>query len=828
MTSNALKRLLLWSQARSFLAKWRSCATALFVSLVAISPNPSHSQSSIPEGFEALAGPQVTYIDVYFGGNNLGGTLAEYTLDEVTFLEPEFLLDLIPSLTAKDQLLPIVSGVLPTNWRLLCTTDQENCGRLTPDTIGVIFDSKAFRADIFINPDFLSVRSLDDTRYLPPSESGLAMTADITSNFSGSRSDTSDELTHNSQASVVASLGNLRLESMMGYASESHGRFDDLRLINEEEDVRIVGGLLRSVGTSLISESRHYGVRFETTTDLRIDLEQTTATPIQLFFERRSRVEILREEQLLSVEFYEPGNRQLAVGSLPGGAYDITIRVFEGSRLVREETRLFVKSSRFPPRDTTLFLIETGLPVTQDDDLFPIAGDDPLFHAGISRRLADNIAINGDFFASDALASFGTSAIFLGRNTNAEAAFQVSSDNSWSLLAQASFSAGDLGGNGSIRVNRDGDFKPVQAAGGPPVFDPIRNDSVRAILGLSYNIGEVGLAVRVDHTKSVTNGKASEATSINPNLTWPIYNMNSNSIDLSASGNYQQDDQWTAMLRLSARRLEGRWTFRAENSLMADREDTEPFDTTSITASWSDGLLFNDDLNASATYRKVEPDRESLFGDFDYISNRVRLNGTVQHDETNARSTTSYTGRVKTGITVSENGLALTGRAQSGSAILVDLGGDAEGVNFEAVINGRPQGVMATGTKTPLFLPPYKVYRLSIRPLDAQNIRFDGKEQRIALYPGNVVTARWVVETITPVFGQVIDPDGDPIAFARIETEGTTDFTDDYGYFLIEVSTKDEALKLTRRGETLCDLPLPDFDRDQDMVQIDPLVCRPN
>lgn len=54
----------------------------------------------VPPGFENLLAPQTTQVDVYYGGAYLLATLATFTPNDITFLDPAAVAGKIPDLLA--------------------------------------------------------------------------------------------------------------------------------------------------------------------------------------------------------------------------------------------------------------------------------------------------------------------------------------------------------------------------------------------------------------------------------------------------------------------------------------------------------------------------------------------------------------------------------------------------------------------------------------------------------------------------------------------------------------------------------------------------------
>ena len=113
--------------------------------------------SSIPLGFEDLAGPQINQVDVYYQGRFLVAADATYDFETLKFHQPEIVIDSIDDLLDKQYILENINRPLDTNTKSLCLAQTSNidCGVLAPNIVGIIFDEGKFRVDFFIKEIYL-------------------------------------------------------------------------------------------------------------------------------------------------------------------------------------------------------------------------------------------------------------------------------------------------------------------------------------------------------------------------------------------------------------------------------------------------------------------------------------------------------------------------------------------------------------------------------------------------------------------------------------------------------------------------------------------------
>ena len=133
-----------------------------------------------PAGFEEMAEPEKNNIDVFYGGIKLGSFAAEYDLETITFKKPKSIVKKIPQLKSKQraQVLKALQKPLKTNFLAQCPKEiisqKISCGTIQPKAAGIIYYEENFKADLFVNPNFLD---LQDTRLgvkLPKGEKGFS------------------------------------------------------------------------------------------------------------------------------------------------------------------------------------------------------------------------------------------------------------------------------------------------------------------------------------------------------------------------------------------------------------------------------------------------------------------------------------------------------------------------------------------------------------------------------------------------------------------------------------------------------------------------------
>ncbi|MEM6988223.1 MAG: TcfC E-set like domain-containing protein, partial [Pseudomonadota bacterium] len=303
---------------------------------------------SVPEGFADLAGPQDAFVDIWFGDEKRLATPAIYDLESLTFVEPEAVLESLDDLESPDQVLDILSAPLALNDHLACFAPgfPTGCGQLEPDVAGIIFNEGQFRVDIFINPELLTIRAAPVLTQLPPPpprETGLVS---FTGAFGSSRSAGEN---YNAALLGKGTFSDGYLDYSIGVSEEyPQPRIENGSFNRETGAHHSEVGLFKSRGFGLINSVDLIGGRLASSLNTRLDLEQISGSPIALFLQRRSIVQIRRDGRLLSSKAYPAGNQIIDSRTLPAGAYEIELTVIDPVSGERSENRFFVKSTELP------------------------------------------------------------------------------------------------------------------------------------------------------------------------------------------------------------------------------------------------------------------------------------------------------------------------------------------------------------------------------------------------------------------------------------------------------------------------------------------------
>ncbi len=786
--------------------------------------------ASTPPGFADLEGPREVVVDVFYRGQRLGVARATTTPGSLRFKDPAAVVELLAPHADAPEIREALTSAFPSNAGQACSRMlSTGCGTLDPKAIGLIFDESRFRVDLFLSNELLG-RPLSTEIFLSPSSEQFAAVGTLGAAISGT---TSDDPNFNMQGRAIVSLGSSRLKSNISYSSELGVVADDLLVEVDRPNRRYMAGLFWTPGTSLVGRRRIMGVGTATQYDTRADRQRLEGTPLPLFVQQRSIVEILVDGRLVSSQVVEAGNQLLDSSGLPEGSYPLVLRVREQSGETREERRFFVKDESLAPAGQTRFQAFAGLiaptrrgrPVSLSDSFF--------YQLGASRRIAENIGVQQVLLGTQKKLVSETSIALLAGKAQVR------------LTALAS-SAGEYGGvlqlssAGSGRLHYSFDLRKVwdRKGGGliPGSFGGTGFDSETSALvpdlggdytqfnaTLGYGIGNLSFRLFASYSDADGSGRD---FSIGPNVDWLV--ARGSNFQLRAEADALKSRHATAGY-VGLRFLFTGRGFSSSGSAGYRAQDHEGAGTSGRYVS-----------NMNTEWSGVSEDwgRYSIGAGLERATDgtQARARGSLDSSHGNLRADllhnfsgrTQYSLGVQTGAALGP-ALAVGGYQIRESALIVEVEGegrgDAKAGEFEVLVDETPYARVTAGGRTTIFLQPYRDYSVRLRPIAAASVHFDGSARKVTLFPGNVDRLSWKATTVFTLFGRVVDNDGNPIANAVLEGDHGTGSSDGEGYFQIDVAANDAVTLRSVAGET-CQLAVGRTKPSRGFSSVGKVVCQ--
>jgi hypothetical protein len=786
-----------------------------------------------PEGFSNLTEDHVLVVDVYFGGVRKGEARISTAPGTVRFLDPASTVRLLPALADPAAVESALSASsMPANVKLACseTSDRSRCGRLEPDVAGVIFNRDRFRVDVFVNPRFLAVQDDIANAYLPEPPEGLALINSIGAVLSGRFGNSSY---YDFEDQLLVGDGDRRLRADLSYGSELGAGAQRIAFELDQPGLRYSAGALWAPGNDIAGQRKLIGAGIESQIDTRLDKDAILGSPVVIFLQQRARIDVLRDGRVLSSAIHEAGNQQIDTSNLPEGSYEIVLRVDEPGRPVHDERRFFTKSRRIPSLGRTDFFAFGGLQVDdrQRGSLAP--SRHPYFAGGAVRRLSRAWALEGNLEATDHGASGEVAATWLTSLAQVRAAAVADLDGTYGGIVQvSSVGSSQLNFNFDIRRMKsdravpEPDAAPTAPVAATGLFGTITSIPYKGTYSQVDGIVSYSLAnLRLLGTFSYRDDEASQRASysVGPSVEWDV--LRKGAVTLTLRGDMTATERGNAgFAGISVRLLGARSSVTAlggaRGSSMAD-DTLGKGPVAALSGAWSPTVA-GGDLSLGAGYEH-QPYQDNVV-----LSSELRhplgsISGDLARTE-GSSSVTQYSVGLQTTFAAGAGRLRVAGKTTTESLIIARVDGAPGTDTFEVLVNEQVAGTIKGAQPFTLALPAYRAYDVRIRPTGKDLLSYDSSPRTVSLYPGTVAKMDWKVAPVTIKLGQLIAPDGTPIANASITGKGIWSETDDKGYFQIEVPDGIQLTVTTREGRSFAAI-LPVGQARDGIARLEPIVC---
>lgn len=745
-------------------------------------------KQQVPAGFEFLSQPQMTEVDVYYGGYLLASTMAEFDYETLTFKATSSISNRIPDLLDPEQVDRLLSNPLPLNSDKLCQSRYAtDCGVLKPDSLGIIFDRNTLQASLFIAPQMLAVNSEHSDIFLPESSSGLSFLSDNSVHFSGFGE---EQLNYNLLNASQLALGESRLTLRTNVNDFAGLNLDTAAWQRDFRGKSYQFGMFQANADRFIfmDTEQLVGLSIESSFTTRTDLEQGLGTEIAVFLGSRSRVEVYREGRLLSADYYDVGNQIIDTSILPPGSYEVELRIVDAFGNQRSETRFYSKSSRLPPANQDAYFVQLGQVRERTGEGILGTRGENIFRAGYSKRLTDTTGLDFGVATTADTRTAHTGLFKLGNQ------YELKTGLSWE-------SDGGLGAEVDYRLRYDRISVIINAR--KTWQDEARSQLWQNALQMNTSINwqsSLGFLSVFART-----AERSEFKRDNYGMRWRSKNMKVGQgaamadLEISRNGN-----DWLAMFTVSYRFGNAGRSFIANSRLVH-----ESFDS---------GARRSDILGSAQsrwTVGQQEQHRLTFRADRDLqksIEGRAETIGRYGSAELGLRQnfsadTLEFSGMLASSFASSSRRTALGNGRPAQSAFLARVEGASDADEFEVLVDGSPRARIRGGQSQLVPVAPYSTYDVELRAIGSSLINIERVKHSKTVYPGNVIDLDWNAKRVYIAIGKLLDASGEPIANALLKNVEGLALTDAAGYFQAEIDIAVETLTVQRQGQT-CSLPI--------------------
>lgn len=787
---------------------------------VSSTPLPSRpSASNVPAGFEAFLQEQTTLVDVYFGGRYVYSGLATFDPQTITFNNPDELLNSIPGLSDTSELLAKVSGPMLNNEGEKCIVEfQSNCGVIDTDSIDLIFDPNTYQATVFVAPQYMSLQLQQVSRYLPQSTAGFSYLQTL--NITATGNDRSDEITQNVNGRTLIGIGGSNLQITSNYSDTEEFEIDDFVWQKDAAGKRYMAGLLSNDRENLDFANQFdlIGLSVGTNLNTREDLRLTTGNRIQVFLPSRSRVSIYKDNRLFSTEVLEAGNQELDTSSLPGGSYEVELRIDDGSG-ERIETRFYSKNSRLPPADEAQYSLTIGQFRDTEADSITASTNIPVASASYLRRTGDNSALRLGLLATDETGLFEAGWFQATPNFEIEVGGSITSDEDYGLstnLVTQFFGA-----------TLTFDYREVWNENLNPVFNEsgLLSETSRQIgSNISFPLfnGGVNLSARTNRRETV------DLETYSLNYRFAPFQLGGKSSLVPRFQYTQQNGLDTFLFTLTLQADRGDWRFSQGSEY--ERRDlnsgtTEESIPVRVAANWTSPEDWKSLVQMSFDARRQSSENATAGANLDWRGNFGKALLNLDQDLLGSDKQLSWGGSYHTSVVMTDSTWGFGGRTQNNAAVIIDLTEvDADDVYFDVIVNNRSRGTAEPGVASIVSLPPYQTYDINLAARGLGFVSMIDRTETVTLYPGNAERLVWEIEQIDIVFARFLDEMNNPIVGALVRGVEGLAVTDDQGNFQAELSSLTTEISAETRTHQ-CSVNIPEYEPNNGIGFLGDLQC---
>lgn len=790
-----------------------------------------YDRNYVPPGFENLEQQvNTTSLDIYFLGKVIATSVVSYDLKTITIKTPENIIKELKRMLTPEGFITVRQDLkkkFPQNSKRACGKEHSkiSCGLLTPDTIGVIFDRENLRLDVFINPNLIRKEYITKKNRLPPSTSGASFLHDVNSIYSGSKTKTSYDIGMNTVLGYKESY--FDIESSYNRISgedkvKSRYNIDNALFIMNKWGKNYKAGWAFNRSSFLIGQKRFLGVCVSSSLDQIIDRNSVNTLPIEKFLNTRSKVEIFKNDRLISSRYYDAGYQKLRSNSFPDGTYDVKVRVEDENGNVTETTELFSKDPTLPPFNMWLPYFSVGFlekAFERDKDLMPEKSGKLLAQGGFSRRILPYLAYKQDFM--------------MGRGTFlASPSFNIFYKELRMILSAMVSSKGDWGGYFSSRYEFNDYIRPSltyttvkrerhpRKTGGK--FDIIpRSNRYTLRLGNNSRFENHNLQIAFSNSQPFD---APKDNMLSLNLTSYFDISQTWKLGVSNAFDFKKNES-IYLLTFSFHQLD-KHVFSNERSYTKTKGQKRDYEhATSYRYNWE---KYDENYKARfSTHLSSGTKSDTFHPKASYSNDYFKLSPSLALRRIDRKTNQDYLVHFKTAVVNSGTSFALANvkSAENGILVTIDGGDDAK---FKLNINGQPKEMVEGGSSTFVSAPSFKTYEVSLIPNSDRRFKILGMNRQITtVYPGNIAKLSWDVVEIYSLAGKVVDQNGTPVTHYTYENNAFPMEIGEDGFINVEVTTKDKEFILTKNSEEKCKIDLTSINPVQNGMSFnETMVCQ--
>ncbi len=553
------------------------------------------------------------------------------------------------------------------------------------------------------------------------------------------------------------------------------------------------------------------GIMAGSSDSLRVDGQASSLYPVYVTANREGRVEVYRDGALIQSQPVRPGLQRLDTQRLPGGIYEVELRVIEDGREATRETAVIHKPShwRDPSRRwrySAFAGVQRGLLDSVDD---PQAGK--VGAGGVINYLAHARAVLG----------VAVQKIGHARAAAGSLDWQINERASLYTNAYTSGAEGhgvDLQGlmryrNGSVMVSHNRSWQERRSLD-VPWYVTNEMTELRAgwlqtsAIGLNHRVGDSGhLAARVSQQRGVSHGAGIDLSFSRRQRLWGSdahWRVSLFERPGSSSTRLRRNRGVDLSVNIALGRDERRFS-GSIGSRAGRQSGRELYASLGVQQAFEQGFLQGVGVQATA-----DRDGVGASGNAQFEHPAVRGDAYLQRSSLHGERSGGV--NLESTLAVGGGRMAITGTSHLGSTrtgMIVDVRSDVADVALRAHDRQGSSYVLRPGRN----LLPVPAYRAGTLQIDFEGRRAPAASIQPAVLPyhlnrGGVLHGQIeVLQTVT-VLGQIRDAQGRPLTGARVVNHAGRSVTEADGFFALEVSRRVPTLQVEHPDVSQCSFVL--------------------
>lgn len=749
-------------------------ASILLTTYVNADDSPLEFDSSIPPSFLGFEEQMIFgYVDFRFENKILPKIKVSYNNNYIQIEEPEdFISKLISVKDIKIEYIPkikdIISKKMENNLKYLCKNKNTCLSVPEAEDIFLIFNPRDLVADIKINSEYVYQSYISNTNILKDPVNALSLYNRLNTSFNGDIEDLNQE---NAQIDInsILAYGNKKLNFNYGYAkSDSY-----ISILNYEQEsfgyTFVAGSFLPNRLSSLYNRENIFGVSMGTSKNTREDFKNDYAKPLLLSVPMKSFVKIMKEGNVIYQEVLESGLQEITIPSLPSGISDLEVIMTDDFGQTTKNNITYSKNTNILNTKDYIWNLSFGKKLDNiNQNLKYQSPFDAMIQetyglVTVQKVLNDFNMIGAEFILdnNEPLYSLNhtyqinkidnLSAIIIGDNYT-----ELSLNLNYNEINNKFYSNFRYKNNKEEIDTYQLDFS---------YYHNFDND-LHSSLSLNYNYDELN-DEDINYKGSIV-----KQFEINKNNYFSVelyaeYNNSENVYGLQIEFNSN------GLLNKRAELDYSNKDYGFQKNLSLTKNNMKKRYSTSHSLNYQ-----SNDINNSLNFSNNFSSDDYGYGNITY------------HNQNNNNSSLLY-GNYNTSFIVTPNSVVLGGSKIKNSGVIIDFDKKDYGKKF-ILKDGNSNSEIIASDKVFVGLNNYKEYHLSLEKVDNSNSfnKVDEKVLNMTLYEGNIVDVHWEVYNYKVFYGQFKDENKKPISYAIISTPYENSFSDEQGFFSINIKNK--------------------------------------